>query len=150
MQSYSAPQTKTVMDIQYLFPLSFIKLTKLYQLVSRKIRDPSAPATRNQKRSEAAVPDGFLSPPFLNISYCQSGPHPTLMIGKAAEGSHTCAHTHTNSHGPCSQTHTHTHTDWIIRQWIRQVTIIWIKLLHRHATGGSNKTCAWHAEQQQQ
>lgn len=40
---------KTVMDIQYLFPLSIIKLTKLYQLVSRKIRDPSAPDTRNQK-----------------------------------------------------------------------------------------------------
>ena len=63
------------------------------------------PNTMNQNWSEAAVPDSFLSPPSLNISYCQSGPHPTLMIGEAAQGKHT-QHTTTTSDEPCSQTHT--------------------------------------------
>lgn len=90
-----------------LFLLSFINVTKPQVLIKIHEPTPPRPDTRNQKWSEAAVPDRFLFPPSLNISYCQSGPHPTLMIGKAAEGSHTHTHTRTNSHGPCSQTHTH-------------------------------------------
>lgn len=35
------------------------------------------PLPNTHNSSEAAVPDGFLSPPCLYISYCQSGPHPT-------------------------------------------------------------------------
>lgn len=37
---------------------------------------PPQPKITSHK-SEAAVPEGFLSPPSLNISYSQSGPHAT-------------------------------------------------------------------------
>lgn len=64
------------------------------------VQSPSRPTTISHNLSEAAVPDSFLSRPSLNISYCQSGPRPTLMIGgkqHSAQGRHT--HTHTqNTH----------------------------------------------------
>lgn len=45
------------------------------------------------------------------------------------------------------QSNTHTHTHKLNYYAVNQGEIISIKLQHQHATGGSNKTCGWHAKQ---
>lgn len=62
------------------------------------------------KNSSETVPDCFLSRPSLNISYCQSGPQPTLMTGEAAQGGHTDTHTHKCNHHQWQAMQTHTET----------------------------------------
>lgn len=62
------------------------------------------------KNSSETVPDCFLSRPSLNISYCQSGPQPTLMTGEAAQGGQTDTHTHKCNHHQWQAMQTHTET----------------------------------------
>lgn len=98
------------------------------------------------KNSSEAVPDCFLSRPSLNISYCQSGPQPTLMTGEAAQGGHTDTHTNTSttttSGKPCK------HTQRLNYCAVNQKRcIIFIQII---PTGGSNKKKkGWHAKEKQ-
>lgn len=100
------------------------------------------------KNSSETVPDCFLSRPSLNISYCQSGPQPTLMTGEAAQGGHTDTHTHTSatttSGKPCK------HIQRLNYCAVNQKR--WNYLNENNATGGSNKKKkkrGWHAKQKQ-
>lgn len=98
------------------------------------------------KNSSETVPDCFLSRPSLNISYCQSGPQPTLMTGEAAQGGHT--DTHTQVQPPPVASHANTYRDSIIVLLIKKGGIY---LNENNATGGSNKKKkrGWHAKQKQ-
>lgn len=96
------------------------------------------------KNSSETVPDCFLSRPSLNISYCQSGPQPTLMTGEAAQGGQTDTHTSatTTSGKPCK------HTQRLSYCAVNQKR--WNYLNENNATGGSNKKKkGWHAKQKQ-
>lgn len=83
------------------------------------------------KNSSETVPDCFLSRPSLNISYCQSGPQPTLMTGEAAQGGHT--DTHTQVQPPPVASHANTYRDSIIVLLIKKGGIIWMKIMQLEA-----------------